>query len=84
MGRMIFGGSPDATEADPDAAERAFQGDPQMAATFALMKADYEHAQGVGHWRRYLHLFFERDHPIPGLHLRRLPLHHRTDPDPDR
>lgn len=66
MGRMMFGGSPEATEADPDAAERAFQGDPQMAATFALMKADYDRAQGDGHWRQYLHLFFDRITRFPG------------------
>lgn len=66
MGRAIFGGRPEATEADPDAAERAFQGDPQMAATFKLMKADYDSAQGIGHWRQYLHLFFERITRFPG------------------
>lgn len=66
MGRMMFGGSPEATEADPDAAERAFQGDPQMAAVFAGMRADYDSAQGEGHWRRYLHLFFDRITRFPG------------------
>lgn len=59
--RAIFGGRPDATEADPDAAERTFQSMPgPMAGTFATMKADYDAAQGEGHWRRYLGLFFER------------------------
>ena len=66
MGRTIFGGSPEATEADPDAAERAFQGDPQMAATFEVMKADYDSAQGDGHWRQYLDLFFDRITRFPG------------------
>jgi pimeloyl-ACP methyl ester carboxylesterase len=66
MGRMIFGGSPDATEADPDAAEAAFQGMPPMAATFANMKADYDSAQGDGHWREYLRLFFDRATRSPG------------------
>ena len=66
MGRMIFGGNPDATEADPDAAERAFQEMPPMAATFALMKADYDSAQGDGHWREYLRLFFDRATRSPG------------------
>jgi len=60
MGRAIFGGSPEATTADPDAAEAAFQSAPPMAATFTTMKADYDSAQGDGHWRRYLQLFFER------------------------
>ena len=58
--RPMFGGSPDATAADPDAAERAFQSIPPMAATFAIMKADYDDAQGEGHWRTYLGLFFDR------------------------
>lgn len=58
--RPLFGGSPDATEADPDAAERAFQSIPPMAATFATMKADYDQAQGEGHWRTYLQQFFDR------------------------
>lgn len=66
MGRMMFGGSPEATEADPDAAERAFQGEPQMAAVFKRMKADYDDAQGEGHWRRYIRLFFERITRFPG------------------
>jgi pimeloyl-ACP methyl ester carboxylesterase len=58
--RPMFGGSPDAATADPDAAERTFQSIPPMAATFATMKADYDDAQGDGHWRTYLGLFFDR------------------------
>jgi pimeloyl-ACP methyl ester carboxylesterase len=59
--RQVFGGSPDATEADPDAAERSFQSlPPVMASTFETMKADYDQAQGAGHWRTYLKLFFDR------------------------
>ena len=58
--RPIFGGSPEATTADPDAAERAFQSMPPMAAVFAGMRADYDDAQGEGHWRTYLELFFDR------------------------
>jgi pimeloyl-ACP methyl ester carboxylesterase len=58
--RPMFGGSPDAASADPDAAEQTFQSIPPMAATFATMKADYDDAQGDGHWRAYLGLFFDR------------------------
>ena len=58
--RPMFGGSPDATAADPDAAEATFQSIPPMAATFATMKADYDDAQGDGHWRTYLGIFFDR------------------------
>jgi pimeloyl-ACP methyl ester carboxylesterase len=59
--RPMFGGRPDATEADPDAAARNFASIPPMAATFATMQADYDHAQGEGHWRTYLGLFFDRN-----------------------
>jgi pimeloyl-ACP methyl ester carboxylesterase len=58
--RMIFGGRPDATGSDPDAAEAIFMSDQQMADIFMRMKADYDGAQGSGHWRKYLELFFER------------------------
>ena len=60
MLRPIFGGSPDATSADPDAAQQAFQSMPPMAAVFNTMRADYDEAQGDGHWRRYLGQFFDR------------------------
>ena len=56
----MFGGRPDATSADPDAAEQTFQSIPPMADTFATMKADYDDAQGDGHWRTYIGLFFDR------------------------
>ena len=58
----IFGGGPDATTADPDAAERTFQSmGPPMSDTFARMRADYDEAQGEGHWRTYLGQFFDRN-----------------------
>jgi len=60
MVRPMFGGRPDATSADPDAAQQAFGSIPPMAATFATMKADYDDAQGDDHWRTYLGLFFDR------------------------
>jgi len=46
--RPLFGGRPGATTADADAAERAFQAIPPMAATFTSMQADYDSAQGEG------------------------------------
>jgi pimeloyl-ACP methyl ester carboxylesterase len=58
--RPLFGGRPGATTADPDAAERAFQGIPPMAATFTTMQADYDSAQGEDYWRTYLGQFFDR------------------------
>ncbi len=69
MGRVLFGGSPEATEGDPDAAERALQSMPPMAATLALMKADYDSAQGEGHWREYVRIFFDRATRSPGYTL---------------
>ena len=69
MGRMMFGGSPEATEADPDAAERAFQAIPPMAAMLDLMKADYDSAQGEGHWKEYFRTFFDRATRSPGYTL---------------
>lgn len=64
--RHVFGGRPDATEADPDAAERFFRSVPPMASVFATMKADYDQAQGEGHWRTYLAQFFDRSVASPG------------------
>jgi pimeloyl-ACP methyl ester carboxylesterase len=63
----IFGGGPDATRADPDAAERTFRSmGPPMSDTFARMQADYDEAQGTGHWRTYLGQFFDRAAaPVP-------------------
>jgi pimeloyl-ACP methyl ester carboxylesterase len=58
--RAMFGGRPDATEADPAAAERVVAEIPPMAATFAAMQADYDDAQGDGYWRTYLGQFFDR------------------------
>lgn len=69
MGRTLFGGSPEATEGDPDAAERALESMPPMAAMLALMKADYDSAQGDGHWREYIRIFFDRATRSPGYTL---------------
>ena len=63
--RPMFGGSPEATSVDPDAAERVFQSAPDMAALFATMKADYDGAQGEGYWRTYLGQFFDRSSAPP-------------------
>jgi len=60
MGRQIFGGSPDATEADPDAATRFFSQSAEMQGAFELMKADEDSGQGKDHWKEYLRLAFHR------------------------
>jgi len=60
MMRQMFGGTPDATQADPDAMQRAFDQSEEMGATFRLMQRDQDGAQGAGHWKQYLHLAFGR------------------------
>ena len=64
--RQILGGSPQATEADPDAAAGGFAQSPEMQAMFELLKADQDGAQGEGHWREYLRLAFHRTTRSPG------------------
>jgi pimeloyl-ACP methyl ester carboxylesterase len=66
MMRQILGGSPDATEPDPDAAARGFEASEQMRAMFELMKRDQDGGQGEGHWREYLRLSWERCTQPPG------------------
>jgi len=66
MGRVMLGGSPDATATDPDAAEAFFAADPQMTTVFELMKADHDAGQGEGHWRTYLEEAFPRLTTWPG------------------
>ena len=58
--RQMLGGSPDATEADPDAAVRFFSQSSEMQGVFELMKADEDSGQGKDHWREYLRLAFHR------------------------
>jgi pimeloyl-ACP methyl ester carboxylesterase len=66
MLRQALGGSPDATEADPDAAARFFSQSPEMQGAFELMKADEDGGQGDGHWSEYLRLAFPRTSQSPG------------------
>jgi len=60
MMRQMLGGSPDATQADPDAAARFFSQSTDMAGIFELMKADEDSGQGKDHWKDYLRLAFHR------------------------
>ena len=66
MMRQILGGSPDATEPDPDAAARGFEASEPMRAMFELMKRDQDSGQGEGHWRTYLRLSWDRCTQHPG------------------
>ena len=63
--RVVFGGSPEATEADPDVAARSHAA-MGLSDLFATMQADQDAGQGEGHWRNYLRLFFERASRFPG------------------
>ena len=60
MMRQMLGGSPDATEADPDAAARFFAQSAEMQGIFELLKADEDSSQGTDHWKDYLRLAFHR------------------------
>ncbi len=64
--RQILGGSPQATEADPDAAAAGFAQSPEMQAMFELLRADQDGALGEGHWREYLRNAFHRTTHSPG------------------
>ena len=64
--RQILGGSPDATQPDPDAAARGFEASEQMRPMFELLKRDQDTGQGEGHWRTYLRLAWDRCTQTPG------------------
>ena len=66
MMRQMLGGSPDATEANPDIAARQFETSEQMRPLFELMKRDQDEGQGDGHWREYLQLTWQRVTSFPG------------------
>jgi pimeloyl-ACP methyl ester carboxylesterase len=66
MMRQILGGSPDATEPDPDAAARGFEASEQMRTMFDLMRRDQDDGQGEGHWREYLRVSWDRCTKPPG------------------
>ena len=64
--RQLFGGSTDASQADPDAVERFFSQSEPMRGMFELMKQDQDEARGAGYWRTYLELAFDRTTRWPG------------------
>jgi pimeloyl-ACP methyl ester carboxylesterase len=66
MMRQMFGGAPDATQADPDAFERTSESSEEMRAMLELMKADHEGAQGEGYLKTYLAQAFDRTTQSPG------------------
>jgi pimeloyl-ACP methyl ester carboxylesterase len=66
MMRQMLGGSPAATQADPEAFAQMCAQSPQMNAMFGLLKADEDGGQGEGHWAEYLRLSFHRATTPPG------------------
>jgi pimeloyl-ACP methyl ester carboxylesterase len=62
MMRQMLGGSPAATEADPEGFAQMMTRNEQMRPMFELFKAD----QGDGHWAEYLRLAFHRTTEPPG------------------
>jgi pimeloyl-ACP methyl ester carboxylesterase len=57
MTRQMLGGSPGATQADPElCASRS----PELRAMFELMKSDHDSAQGTGHWETVIAQTFDR------------------------
>ena len=72
MMRQSLGGSPDAIEADPDAAARFFSQSAEMHGLFELMKADQDSGQGKDHWKDYLRLAFHRLTRPPGYTMQDL------------
>ncbi len=61
-----LGGTPEATQADPDALEQAFASSEQMRAMFELVKADHDAAQGPGYWKTHFTQVFDRLTQSPG------------------
>jgi pimeloyl-ACP methyl ester carboxylesterase len=66
MMRQLLGGSPEATDPNPDAAARLFEGSDEMRPMFERMKQDQDSSQGEGHWRTYLRLSWDRTTQHPG------------------
>jgi pimeloyl-ACP methyl ester carboxylesterase len=66
MMRQNLGGSPDATQADPDVIAQAFDSSDQMRAMFGLVKADHDGAQGAGYWKTHFAEAFDRFTQPPG------------------
>jgi pimeloyl-ACP methyl ester carboxylesterase len=66
MLRQMLGGSPTATQADPDAFAQMMTHNEQMRPMFEMLKADQDGGQGDGHWAEYLRLTFHRTTQSPG------------------
>jgi pimeloyl-ACP methyl ester carboxylesterase len=66
MTRQMLGGSPDATEAGPEAIARICEQSPDLRSMFEMMKSDHDSTQGPGHWEKVIAQTFERITQSPG------------------
>lgn len=57
MTRQMLGGSPDATQADPELSAGRIE---ELRAMFELMRSDHDGAQGAGHWKTVVAKTFDR------------------------
>jgi pimeloyl-ACP methyl ester carboxylesterase len=65
MARQVFGGSANATEVDPAAAERFFEASDELTALLAGMRAEHDE-QGAGSWKTVVSDLFDRISQPPG------------------
>ena len=66
MARQMLGGSPDATEASPEAIAHISEQSEEMRAMFEMMRSDHDSAQGPGHWKTLIAQTFDRITHSPG------------------
>jgi pimeloyl-ACP methyl ester carboxylesterase len=66
MLRQNLGGSPEATQADPEALARAADSSEQMRVMLDMVQADHDAAQGPGYWKTHFTEIFDRLTQSPG------------------
>jgi pimeloyl-ACP methyl ester carboxylesterase len=66
LARQIFGGSPDATQADPDVVEQVFGSSDEMRPLLELIKQAHDPAQGPDYWKTVVAQTFDRITTSPG------------------
>jgi pimeloyl-ACP methyl ester carboxylesterase len=66
MTRQMLGGSPDATQADPEAIARTCEQAPQFRTLCERAQSDHDGAQGTGHWLTVIGQTFDRITETPG------------------
>ncbi len=66
MLRQNLGGSPEATQAKPDAVEQAAESNEQMRIMLRMIQEDHDGAQGPGYWKTHFTEVFDRLTQSPG------------------